>query len=223
MLKKLTEEKLAEVLEAGISEFADRGLQQASMSAIAKRAGISVGVLYKYYENKEDFYTACVCRCTEELDTFLQELCSQEKKPLQYAKALICAVQQFSHRNRDYVRLYHAATCASEHTHAAALARQVEGLRAKLYTEIIRRAQECGDVRSDLDPQMFAFFFDNLLMMTLFSYCCPYYQERFRLYAGQQASNDSPFVTSQLLKFLESAFTLEEADISHRQEKGASV
>ena len=49
MLKKLTEEKLNEVLEAGIGEFADCGLHQASMNAIARRAGISVGVLYKYY------------------------------------------------------------------------------------------------------------------------------------------------------------------------------
>lgn len=223
MLKKLTEEKLNEVLEAGICEFANHGLQLASMSAIAKRAGISVGVLYKYYDNKEAFFTACVCRCTAELDSFLQELCAQEKKPLQYAHALICAVQQFSRRNKDYIRLYHEATCTGEHAHAAALAQQVEGLRAKLYTEIIRRAQESGDVRSDLDPQLFAFFFDNLLMMTLFSYCCPYYQERFRLYTENQTSEDSPFVTSQLLKFLESAFTLNEADIPHRHEKGASV
>lgn len=55
MLKKLTEEKLEEILEAGISEFAEFGLQKAGMNAIARRAGISVGVLYKYYENKDAF------------------------------------------------------------------------------------------------------------------------------------------------------------------------
>ena len=43
------------------------------------------------------------------------------------------------------------------------------------------------------------------------------------LYTENQTSEDSPFVTSQLLKFLESAFTLNEADIPHRHEKGASV
>ena len=45
MLKKLTDEKLSEILEAGISEFADKGLGDTSMSTIARRAGISVGVL----------------------------------------------------------------------------------------------------------------------------------------------------------------------------------
>ena len=47
MLKRLTEQKLEEILEAGISEFGERGLEQTSMNRIAARAEISVGVLYK--------------------------------------------------------------------------------------------------------------------------------------------------------------------------------
>lgn len=220
MLKKLSEEKLAEVLEVGISEFADRGLQQASMKTIAKRAGISVGVLYKYYENKDAFFSACVHHSTAELDAFIQELCAQEKKPLQYAQAMIDAVQQFSQQHKDYIRLYYEATRTNDRAHAAALAKQIEGVSAKLYTDIIRRAQLAGDVRSDLDPQLFAFFFGNLLMVMQFSYCCPYYEERFKLYTDTQSADRAQLVTEQLLKFLESAFTLEQADIPHRTQKG---
>lgn len=216
MLKKLTEEKLAEVLEAGIAEFADHGLRQASMSDIAKRAGISVGVLYKYYENKDGFFLACVRRCTGELDSFLQELCKREMKPLQYAQALIGAVQQFSRQHRDYIRLYHEVTHTGDEIHSAALSREIEGISSRLYTDIIRKAQDAGDVRSDLDPRLFAFFFDNLLMMMQFSYCCPYYQERFKLYVDGEVLENSELITSQLLKFMESAFTLEQADIPHR-------
>ena len=223
MLKKLTEEQLAEILEAGIAEFADCGLRETRMSSIAKRAGISVGVLYKYYENKEDFFLACLHRCTAELESFLTELCAEERKPLQYARTLIDAAQQFSCQHRDYIRLYHEATRTNDPACAADLARQIEGVSARLYTDIIRKAQESGDVRSDLDPQLFAFFFDNLLMMIQFSYCCPYYQERFKLYAGEQGPEQTQFVTEQLLKFMESAFTLEQADIPHRSPKGEIV
>ena len=60
MLKKLTEEKREEILEAGIEAFAESGLHGAGMADIARRAGISVGVLYKYYVNKEDFFHACL-------------------------------------------------------------------------------------------------------------------------------------------------------------------
>ncbi len=215
MLKKLTEEKLEAILEAGISEFAEHGLQQTGMNAIARRAGISVGVLYKYYENKDAFFDACVARSTRELDQYLQELCAQQRKPLDYARELVDAVQQFSCRHRDHIRLYLEVTRTNDPQRAAALARQIEGISSGLYTRIIRQAQEAGDVRSDLDPRMFAFFFDNLLMMMQFSYCCPYYQERLKLYADQQTPDNS-HITSQLLKFMESAFTLEQADIPHR-------
>ena len=49
MLKKLSEEQLERLLEAGVEEFARRGLAGANMRTIADRACISVGALYKYY------------------------------------------------------------------------------------------------------------------------------------------------------------------------------
>ena len=215
MLKKLTEEKLEEILEAGISEFAEFGLQKAGMNAIARRAGISVGVLYKYYENKDAFYDACLERCTSELDHFVQELSGQKRKPLEYARELVDAVQQFSARHRDHIRLYYEATRTADPNRAAVLARRIEAIRSALYMKIIENAQAAGDVRSDLDPKIFAFFFDNLLIMMELSYCCPYHAERLKLYAGEMP--DNVHLQNQLIKFLESAFTLEAADIPHRE------
>ena len=215
MLKKLTAEKLEEILEAGIREFAELGPQKASMNAIAQRAGISVGVLYKYYENKDAFYDACLERCTGELDRFVQNLSGQKRKPLDYARELISAVRQFSDRHRDHIRLYYEATRTADPIRAAKLAQHIEHIRSELYIQIIQNAQNAGDVRSDLDPRIFAFFFDNLLIMMELSYCCPYYQERLKLYAGDVL--DNVHIENQLLKFMESAFTLEAADIPHRE------
>ena len=131
-------------------------------------------------------------------------------------------MQRFSQRHKDHIRLYYEATRTNDPVRAAQLARRIEGIRAELYTKIIGQAQEAGDVRSDLDPRLFAFFFDNLLIMMELSVCCPYYQERLSLYAAEEASDHS-HITNQLLKFMESAFTLEQADIPHRETKGDTV
>ena len=48
MQKKLTEEKQREILDAGVQAFSEKGLEKTTMNDIAHRAGISVGVLYKY-------------------------------------------------------------------------------------------------------------------------------------------------------------------------------
>ena len=66
-----------------------------------------------------------------------------------------------------------------------------------------------------MDPRLFAFFFDNLLMMLQFSYCCDYYRARFALYGGGSLPEEG-LVERELLKFLESAFTTEQSQIPHR-------
>lgn len=213
MLKKLSEEKLVELLECGISEFAEKGIS-ASMNTIAKRAGMSVGVIYKYYADKEAFFLACVRHSLNALENALGDIASKTDKPINYARTIIKTLQYFSAEHGDYTRMYHRITDASEY--APELAKEIEGFTSRLYTQFITAAQASGDIRRDIDPGLFAFFFDNLLMMLQYSYCCPYYKERFKMYGGEDVLDKDDYVTEQLLKFMESAFTLEQADIQHR-------
>ena len=48
------------IYKAGIEEFSSKGFRKAKMQDIAKRAGISVGLTYSYYQNKEDLFAAIV-------------------------------------------------------------------------------------------------------------------------------------------------------------------
>lgn len=216
MLKKLTEEKLAEILECGISEFAERGFESASMKTIAQRADISVGVLYKYFDDKNAFILACIRKGIGELEAFLNEITATEDKPLNYVRSLIGTLLRYSREHGDTVRMYHRTTALSEY--APILAREIEGFTSQLYSRYLSAAQASGDIRRDIDPGLFAFFFDNLLMMMQFSYTCPYYTERFKLYGGEDITENDEYVTGQLLKFMESAFTTESSDIPHRAE-----
>ncbi|MEA4964759.1 MAG: TetR/AcrR family transcriptional regulator [Oscillospiraceae bacterium] len=216
MLKKLTEDTRANILEIGISEFAVHGPDRANMAEIARKAGISVGVLYKYYADKDAFFTACLQRSLDALRAVLEGIVAREGRIFSYAEAVIRAVQQYAREHADYMRMYLQITACGNQAHAACLADTIESISASLYTETIRAAQSRGDVRRDMDPRLFAFFFDNLLMMMQFSYCCDYYKARFQRYCGDGILEDNETVVQELLKFLESAFTLEQSEISHR-------
>lgn len=215
MLKRLTKEKLDEILEAGISEFGEQGLERTSMSRIAVRAGTSVGVLYKYYSDKDTFFLACVRKSLKELEETLSKTVRREEKLLQYAECLIESLQRHCREHPSHVRMYHELTCAGAGRFGPLLAQEIEGMTARLYSGMILRAQHEGKIRQDADPKLFAFFFDNLLMMLQFSYCCGYYRERFHLYYPTDPENMDLRIRKELLKFLESAFTLEEQDIIH--------
>ncbi len=216
MLKKLTEEKMTEILETGIEEFAHHGLDRANINVIAKRAGISVGVLYKYYKDKEDFFLACLKRSLSVLEAVLYEVVTSEDKILVRAEKMIRAVQLYSRKYSNYINMYHEITSGSSKKFVPLLAAQIEGITAKTYTRFIARAMEDGDIRRDINPRLFAFFFDNLLMMLQFSYSCDYYRERLKVYCGEEILQDDELLISELLKFLESAFTFAGSEIVHK-------
>ena len=52
-----TREKISQV---ALEVFAEKGLHGATMSEIAKRAGLTGGALYRYFENKEDVFRAVI-------------------------------------------------------------------------------------------------------------------------------------------------------------------
>jgi TetR/AcrR family transcriptional regulator len=216
MLKKLTEEKLDQVLQTGIAAFAQKGLAGANINEIARGAGISVGVLYKYYTDKDHFFMACLHRSLTALEELLRAQAQSEDKLLVRAEKIIRALQQNARTHPDDIRMYHEITTGASRSYDPALVEQIEGVTARVYTRYIADAAAAGDIRSDADAGCFAFFFDNLLMMLQFSYSCDYYKERFRLYCGDQAEDDA-YVAAQLLKLLESAFTFPASQVIHNK------
>lgn len=49
-----------EIVEAALAVFAERGFAAAKLDDIARRAGVSKGALYLYFETKEDLFRAVV-------------------------------------------------------------------------------------------------------------------------------------------------------------------
>jgi AcrR family transcriptional regulator len=52
----------AEIVDAAMAVFADRGFAAAKLDDIARQAGVSKGALYLYFETKEDIFRAVVAR-----------------------------------------------------------------------------------------------------------------------------------------------------------------
>ena len=63
------------ILQAAMEEFGTRSYQTASINTICNANGISKGLLYHNYENKDALYLACVERCIHMLTAYLQENC----------------------------------------------------------------------------------------------------------------------------------------------------
>lgn len=58
--RRRKEDRPREILEAAMAEFAERGYDATPMAAVAKRAGISKGLLYVYFDTKEALFKSVV-------------------------------------------------------------------------------------------------------------------------------------------------------------------
>ncbi len=201
------------VITAGINEFSELGLEKANINIIAKKAGVSVGLLYKYFDTKEDYFLTCVDEAMTTLEEIIDGVVNSDDKILVRAEKLIRAIQATSGADSKYVKLYNEITKLSENEGAAVLAKRVEDISARTYRDFIAAAKEKGDIRDDCDPAMFAFFFDSLLMSLQFSYTCDYYRERLKIYCGEDIFDDNERMVSELLKFIEAAFTFAHDDV----------
>lgn len=208
--ERAPEERKEKILKVGIEEFSSNGYENANINIIAKKAGISIGLMYKYFSTKEDLFITCVQRGMEILENAVDEIINGDDKLLVKAEKLIRTTCTLSKKNAIYIKLYNEIASGKSHDMAQILAQEIEGGTSKKYVKAITDAMKKGDIRQDLDPRMFAFFLDNLLTSLQFSYTCDYYRARFMLYTGIDVEEmDEELIVKQLLKFIESAFTFE--------------
>lgn len=208
--ERATDERKEKILEVGIEEFSTKGYENANINVIAKNAGISIGLMYKYFATKEDLFVTCIQRGMQILDNTIEEIMLSDDKLLIKAEKLIRATCTHSRKNANYIKLYNEITSERNPQMAKTLSTEIEGGTSRKYIGEIARALAAGDVRRDLDPRMFAFFLDNLLTSLQFSYTCDYYKNRFEIYTGVNIDEmDDEQIVTQLLKFIESAFTFE--------------
>lgn len=203
MLKKLSAQKLNEIIEAAITEFAHNGREKASMKEIASASGVSVGVLYNYYENKDALYNAALEKCFENLKNVISINTHEAGSLTELFSRLVDTVYSYADEHSAYLQLYFSLTQGTEEE-ASFLAGKFEALSATEYTQFIERLQSEGKIRTDIGPQTLAYLFDCLLAMLQFASVVPYYKKHREAYL-QEAETDRETLKQQVLSFLASA------------------
>lgn len=205
MYKKLDEDTLYTILETGIDEFADKGLDRANINVIAKKSCVSVGVIYKYYKDKDNFFLACVRHSLKLLEQVLRDTFSDDTDVMTCIRRIVYALLEHSRKHKNYNVMYNEITSGSCKRYAAVLAKEIETCTALVYEQLMETAKRSGEVEINIDSRMLAFFFDNLLMMLQFSYSCDYYRERMKIFCGDDVLDKDEKVAEEFIGFISAA------------------
>lgn len=212
-------EKKKRVISTAIDQFGTYGFEKANINVIAKKAGISVGLIYKYFDTKEDLFITCMNEASQYLDTMISGSIDPDGPMADQADKLIRTIRSTSGKDSAMVKFYNEITKQTSDRHAEYFSDVIEGISFEKYYAFLKRAQDEGKIRDDCDVRLFAFFFDSILMMLQFSYTCDYYRERFKVYCGEDIFERDEDVVEQLVKFLESAFAFSKEDLNEKDKK----
>ena len=198
-------EKRQRILDAATVEFSLHGFENANMTVIAKKAQVSVGSLYKYFESKQDLFLTVVQHSIRSMTELLDRLAVSQEDILVKVERIIREIQRTSKESAVLLSLYNGMTAEINPRFASQFAYEMESLTARIYRVAIEEGKKAGDIREDIDAPFAAWLLDNIFMSLQFSYACDYYIERFRIYAGSDITERDDFVVEQCLKFVKSA------------------
>ncbi|PYL52519.1 MAG: hypothetical protein DMF29_10720 [Verrucomicrobia bacterium] len=143
----------AQILDAAVVCFAKRGFHQASMHDISAEAGISVGLIYRYFQNKEAVISAMADRHKQEIQEILERArqAPNLRESLETLFTAHCGETEPQVTAAFVVDLFAEA---SRNTHVAELVRGVCDAAMDGVTELIRRSPEAKG--SELTPREMA-------------------------------------------------------------------
>jgi AcrR family transcriptional regulator len=137
--------RVAAFLEAGDSLFAELGFEGATMTAIADRAGSSIGALYSYFPDKKTLALALLDIYAARIEQHWKPLFDEVKgiSAKEFSERFVDGLLNFIKENPGYLQL-HAAPIRLRRTAAAKRAFRatlIDALRRRLPSLTIESAQ----------------------------------------------------------------------------------
>lgn len=201
----ISSEKKNKILTVALNEFATKGYESANINTIAKRSGVSVGSLYKYFDSKSDLFLTTVYNGINALETVLAEISGSHDDVMLKLEKLVRTAVDYSRKQSDLIKLYYEITAENNAELVRTLSKKMESVAAEVYIDTIITGQKKGEIRKDIDPKMAAFLLDNMIMVIQFTYTCDYYSERFKTFAGDNVFDNDEVAIESFLKFVKAA------------------
>ena len=144
-------DRRTQILDAAVICFAKRGFHQASMHDISAEAGISVGLIYRYFENKEAVISAMADRHKQEIQEMLERAREAPTlfESLDILFAAHCAENSPKVLSAFVVDLYAEA---SRNPRVADLVRDILQTAMDGVTDLIARSPEANNAAHGLKP-----------------------------------------------------------------------
>jgi TetR/AcrR family transcriptional regulator len=173
--KKLpAEERKKLILKCAVKVFAQSNYRTAKMADIAKAAGVSEAMVYKYFSSKKDIFLRILKHMSDRIATFWQEEVEKESDPLRLLKNMGMAYYKRMIKHPDELKVQFQAISEIDDNDIAERLRKDHALYIDFFEGILKRGIQQGRIRRDAKARQLAFVLNGagivLNMMRLLSF-----------------------------------------------------
>jgi AcrR family transcriptional regulator len=147
-----TEERRRQILRAAVSCFARRGFHLTTMNDISAEAEISVGLIYRYFENKDAVITFMASEHLEDLRQVLQQA---RRAPTLFEALELVSIrhceEQPEHLHASFVADLFAEAARNEQVRV--VVRDVTKFFIESVTDLIASSEEARTAKPGFDPK----------------------------------------------------------------------
>ncbi len=148
----LSFDKQNTILHEARAGFIEHGFEGASLNDIIRRAGISKGSFYYYFEDKSDLYLTVLNKETHDIIEKLSEILKSDFSDDFWGdmRRYFMQIAQYSYQNPDLLKLLKGYYSLSPEDLQKESFKELYQLHYELIDKIITRGQQLGEIRTDL-------------------------------------------------------------------------
>jgi TetR/AcrR family transcriptional regulator len=151
--RRQPEKTREQILEAALSEFSQKGLGGARVDAIADRAGVNKRMIYHYFGNKDELFSAVLIRAYEAFRQYDASLTVADLDPIEGMRKLVEFTFDYVRENRQLVALLNSANLhRGRHLQNSERIRELYSPLIDMIAALLLRGERSGIFRTGIDP-----------------------------------------------------------------------
>ena len=200
---KISPEKKDRILEAAAAEFSFKGFDRARVSDIAKKAGVSHGSIYTYFETKDDILNYIIQQITELQESGFEIENGSDKSIEELLRILISRSFETA-AQKPYLMSCWLSLSFEFNSRFSAQIKEIELQGIRGWQKLLRDAADKGEIPAEMDLTGATYIVDSVVANILRAFISEHEKMKLDYHFGSGVSQDemADRVVKSLLKFL---------------------
>lgn len=160
-----TETRKKQIAQAALRIISEQGLDDFGVAAVARMVGVAPSAIYRHFKGKDEVLEAAMSLIKERIVENVAAVCAETDDPVEQLKKLLSRHVAMVRDIRAVPRVLFASDkLTPSYLDRKAGAQEILDMYLFRVSEIIRRGQERGRIRKDVDADSLSMMFVGMMM-----------------------------------------------------------